>query len=222
MNQERIGNFISQRRKELGMTQKSLADKIDVSDKAISKWERGNGLPDISRLSDLCEALQINVNELLSGERLSDGSYSEKAEENIMSLIKENQNSKKNNIIQYIIGIVLAVITLMLLGISMGGSQAGSIRLYLDWPSFLLIALFISVIVFLSKKRTKATIISIIKTVSIPVSLFISMVNLIFVLSEITDKEVLAKCIAVSLIPFLYGLGIYLVAAVIKTHFDCE
>lgn len=69
MNQEKIGAFIQALRKEKGWTQKQLADQLDVTDKAISKWERGMGLPDVTLLKPLSDALDINVNELLAGEK---------------------------------------------------------------------------------------------------------------------------------------------------------
>lgn len=64
MDQIKVGNYIAQKRKELGLTQKALAEKIEVTDKLISKWERGNGLPDVTRLKPLCEALKVSMNEL--------------------------------------------------------------------------------------------------------------------------------------------------------------
>ena len=69
MDQTRIGTFIAVLRKEKGLTQKELAEQIGISDKTVSKWETGNGMPDIAYLSPLCEVLDINVNELLSGEK---------------------------------------------------------------------------------------------------------------------------------------------------------
>lgn len=97
MDQVKIGSFIAQIRKEKGMTQKELAGAIGVSDKTVSKWECGNGMPELSMLMPLCELLKVNVNELLSGERLSHDNYSRKAEENIMSLMQEKEDSKKQH-----------------------------------------------------------------------------------------------------------------------------
>ncbi len=97
MNQEKIGRFISELRKERGMTQQQLADTIGVSNKTISKWECGKGMPELSSITPLCETLKINVNELLSGERLPEEGYSRKAEENMMNLIQETEISKKKN-----------------------------------------------------------------------------------------------------------------------------
>lgn len=220
MNQENIGMFIAARRKELGMTQKTLAEKIEVSDKAISKWERGNGLPDITRLDELCAALQINVNELLSGEKLSESSYSEKAEENIMSLIEENERNKRNGLVQYVIGGVLVVLGLLLLGVSIKDSSVYSVVWYLDLPSALLMALFICVCILLAKDKTKLSVISMIKNVSIPVGLFISLFSAIYVLANISEMGKLLPSLSVCLLPVLYGLVIYIVTTVMKSHLE--
>ena len=80
MDQEKIGKFIAERRKQMQLTQKQLADKIGISDKTVSKWECGRGLPEVAFMLPLCSSLNINVNELLSGEKLSNESYHEKAE----------------------------------------------------------------------------------------------------------------------------------------------
>lgn len=95
MNQVRIGRFIAEMRKEQAYTQRQLADILGISDKTISKWEMGNGLPEVSLMIPLCVALKINVNELLSDERLTDSKYKHKTEENIMNLIVEREESKK-------------------------------------------------------------------------------------------------------------------------------
>ena len=70
MDQIKIGKFIASCRKEQGMTQAVLAEKLGISDRAISKWETGKSMPDSGIMLDLCELLKINVNELLSGERI--------------------------------------------------------------------------------------------------------------------------------------------------------
>ena len=70
MNQEKIGKFIAKLRKEKNMTQIELAESLGITDRAISKWENGRGMPDLSLLTPLCEKLGVSINELLSGERL--------------------------------------------------------------------------------------------------------------------------------------------------------
>ena len=86
MNQEKIGKFISELRKEKNMTQEQLADKLGISNKSISRWENGKTMPDYSLLNDICNEFNITINELLSGERIEKENYISKAEENLISL----------------------------------------------------------------------------------------------------------------------------------------
>ena len=95
LDQERTGRFIQSIRKELGLTQRQLAEKLMISDKTVSKWECGSGLPEISLLMPLCRELGINVNELLSGQRLTAADYQRKKKKNIMSLMKEREENVK-------------------------------------------------------------------------------------------------------------------------------
>ena len=75
MNQTKTGTFISECRKEKRMTQAQLAEKLNITDRAVSKWETGKSMPDSSVMLELCEILGITVNELLSGERIDMESY---------------------------------------------------------------------------------------------------------------------------------------------------
>ena len=84
MDQIKTGKFIADERKKKGYTQRQLAEQLGISDKTISKWERGNGFPEISLLLPLCNELDLSVNELLTGERISETEYREKAEEKII------------------------------------------------------------------------------------------------------------------------------------------
>ncbi len=86
MDQIKIGNFIAQCRKEKNLTQRQLADILGISDKAVSKWETGKGIPDAGCMVPLCEALGISVNELLTGERIPEEEYQERAEEVMVAL----------------------------------------------------------------------------------------------------------------------------------------
>lgn len=115
MDQSKIGRFIGEVRKEKSYTQRQLADILGISDKTVSKWETGNGLPEVSLMLPLCEALQISVNELLSGERLSDADYKRKAEENIMDLMEEIRENKKKVILSVVVVFItlLAAITIL-------------------------------------------------------------------------------------------------------------
>lgn len=99
MDNVKIGKFIKFLRKEKGLTQTELADKLSLSDKTISKWETGNGLPDVSLMIPLCDILGVSVNELLSGERLDEESYKNKAEENIINIMKDKKTERKKFIL---------------------------------------------------------------------------------------------------------------------------
>jgi len=113
MDQEKIGKFIALLRKEQNMTQVELAEKLGITDRAISKWENGRGLPDLSLIKPLCEALDISVNELLSGERLDKKEYQDKVEENILKTIDySNFKIKKTKNKFKIVLIVILVIIL--------------------------------------------------------------------------------------------------------------
>lgn len=96
MDQAKIGRFIAEMRKEQGLTQREFAELLGISDKSVSKWECGNGMPDISLMLPICGILKINLNELFSGEKLTDAEYKQKAEENMMKLIQEACSMKKN------------------------------------------------------------------------------------------------------------------------------
>lgn len=116
MDQIKIGGFIAEERERKGYTQKILSEKLGISDKTISKWERGNGFPEVSLLIPLCSELDITVNELLSGERVSEEQYRKKAEENMVNLVKEAQENKKKIILSVMVGIltILAAVPLFM------------------------------------------------------------------------------------------------------------
>lgn len=91
MDQKRIGAFIAQCRKEKNLTQMQIAELLGITNQAVSKWENGRGMPDVSLLQPLCDVLGISLNELFSGEHISAEEYKGKAEENISKLFKEKQ-----------------------------------------------------------------------------------------------------------------------------------
>ena len=114
MDQIKIGKFILNCRKEKGLTQEQLAEKLGVTSKSISRWENGNTMPDYSLLKDLCNELDINVNELLSGEKIKGNDYMNKSEENLIKLRKQIDKRKKVlTIISYVfIGIIIVAFIL--------------------------------------------------------------------------------------------------------------
>lgn len=109
MDQIKIGKFIADERKNKKYTQKQLAEILGISDKTISKWECGNGFPEISLLLPLCTELDISVNELLSGERLSENNYKRKAEENMMDFIREKEENRKKMQLTVVTGLIATV-----------------------------------------------------------------------------------------------------------------
>ena len=95
MDQVKIGKFIASRRKEQGMTQAALAEKLGISDRAVSKWETGKSMPDSGIMLELCDLLKINVNELLSGEKIMAESYDKRAEENLLAMKREMEEKNR-------------------------------------------------------------------------------------------------------------------------------
>ena len=102
MDQIKIGKFIASCRKEQGMTQAVLAEKLGISDRAISKWETGKSMPDSGIMLELCELLKINVNELLSGERIMAEAYDKRAEENLLSKKRTGKCSGRNTGLRFL------------------------------------------------------------------------------------------------------------------------
>lgn len=119
MDQIQTGKFIARERRAKNYTQRQLADRLGISDKTVSKWERGGGFPDVSLLLPLCGELGISVNELLAGERVAKEDYKMKAEENMVNLVKETQESKRKIILAVAValtGLVPAVTLFVLTG----------------------------------------------------------------------------------------------------------
>ena len=107
MDQIKIGKFIAQRRKAADLTQLQLAEKLNITDRAISKWETGKALPDSSIMLDLCDILQITVNDLLSGEVVSMENYEKKTEEMLLQMVKEKEERDRMLLkAELIIGII--------------------------------------------------------------------------------------------------------------------
>ena len=113
MNQEKIGKFIANCRKEKNITQAILAEKLGVTDRSISNWENGKNMPDLSLFKPLCEILGITINELLSGERLDKETYQERFEENIVNTI--DYSAKKVNKYNGTISLIIIVFGLFIM-----------------------------------------------------------------------------------------------------------
>ena len=113
MNQIKIGKFIAERRKNAELTQVQLAEKLNVTDKAVSKWETGRAIPDPAIMLDLCEILSISVNELLNGEHIEMENNHEKNEQLLLEMAKELE--KKNKTVWSAMWIIMVVSIIALL-----------------------------------------------------------------------------------------------------------
>ncbi len=130
MNQIDTGKFIASCRKEKGLTQAQLAEKLNITDRAVSKWETGKGMPDTSIMLELCNILGVTVNELLSGERIEMNNYEEKVNENLIELKRKDENNmNKNAVIStiYTITMVIAILVCCICDIAISGSLTWSL-----------------------------------------------------------------------------------------------
>lgn len=119
MNQVKVGKFIAQCRKNKNMTQAQLAEKLNITDRAISKWETGKGLPDSGIMLELCTELNISVNELLSGEVIEMKNYNLKAEENLLELKKQKEDSDRSLLrLELVIGYMSSISFIVLIFIA--------------------------------------------------------------------------------------------------------
>ena len=111
MDQIKIGKFIQERRKEKRLTQSELAEKLDVTDRAVSKWENGNCIPDASNIQELCKILNITINDLFSGCVVDMRDNEKKLEENLLEMIKiKEKRDKELLILEIFIGVIVSII----------------------------------------------------------------------------------------------------------------
>lgn len=141
MDFKKIGKFIARKRQENNFTQESLAEKLDVSDRAISKWERGICLPDANNMAKLCELFNVSYNELLSGEEIKEENYKKQAEKILKDFsCMETELNKNFFMYENIIGWMSSVVFLTLIFVAS----------YIEMPAFVRIILIIlSLIIFI-------------------------------------------------------------------------
>lgn len=145
MDQIKIGKFIQQRRKDKKITQSKLAEKLNVTDRAISKWENGNCLPDVSNISELCKILDISINDLFSGEIVDMKDNEKVLEQNLLEVVRQKEESDKRLLaMEIVIGVLISAIFFTLIFIA-------SFVEMKDWLRILLIVIgFISFIIMIS------------------------------------------------------------------------
>ena len=118
MDQIKIGRFIAVKRKEQGYTQAQLAEKLGITDRAVSKWETGKSLPDVALMPELCGLLNINVNDLLNGEVVSMNNYNETMEKSLLDMVRQKEEADKRLLsLEIVIGVVSAVFLLAMIAI---------------------------------------------------------------------------------------------------------
>ena len=116
MDQIKIGKFIAECRKKNNLTQMQLAEKLNITDRAISKWENGKAMPDSGIMLELCKELKISVNELLSGELIEMNNYNEKLEENLIEMVKQKEQSDRNMLkLEWVIGYICSISFMVLI-----------------------------------------------------------------------------------------------------------
>ena len=134
MNQNKIGKFIAEKRKEQNLTQLELAEKLCVTDRAVSKWETGKCMPDSSLMLDLCKILKISVNDLLNGEETK-MEENKNLEQTVIELVKQKQDADRRLLfIEVILGIISASIIL-------GATMIASFLEIEEWQRIVIIAI---------------------------------------------------------------------------------
>lgn len=129
MNQEKIGLFIKLKRKEKKITQSDLADRLNVTDRAISKWENGICMPDVGIIPKLCEILNITINDLFSGEIVDIRDNEKRLEDNLVKMIKLKQEADKHLLVlEIIIGVLAVMIFFVLILIAAYGNMENIYR----------------------------------------------------------------------------------------------
>lgn len=119
MDQIKIGKFIAECRKKNNLTQAQLAERLNITDRAISKWENGKSMPDTSIMIELCSELNINVNDLLCGEKISKDAYNKQLEQNIIDMIKQKEASDERLLtMEIVMGVLISIVFFALIFIA--------------------------------------------------------------------------------------------------------
>ena len=139
MDQIKIGKFIANRRKEQNLTQMQLAEKLSITDRAISKWERGKSLPDSSIMLELCNVLGISVNDLLCGEVVAMDNYNKELENNLIEMIKQKEQADKRLLsAEVFTGITATVVLFALIFVAAFVQMSNGLRITLIVFGFVL------------------------------------------------------------------------------------
>jgi len=139
MDQVKIGKFIAECRKKEKLTQMQLAEKLNITDRAISKWETGRAMPDSSIMLELCDILKISVNDLLSGEVVTMDNYNKELENNLLEMIKQKERADKRLLsVEVFMGVTASVVLFALVFLAAFGQMSNGIRILLISLGFIL------------------------------------------------------------------------------------
>ena len=145
MNQIKIGKFIAECRKKNNLTQMQLAEKLNITDRAVSKWENGKAMPDSSIMLDLCNVLSISVNDLLSGEVVTMENYNKELENKLIEMVKEKEQADKRLLsLEIFVGIVVSVILFAMVLVASFVQMENWLRIVLIVIGFILFAIGIA------------------------------------------------------------------------------
>ena len=218
MNNYITGTTIKTLREQQHLTQSQLAERLYISDKTISKWENGNSTPDTSILNELCATLDINVNELLSGEKLTPEIYSMKAEENMMNLLEDNQKQQCFTLLPCAVGIVLLILT-GLFAIFTHVLLPDMLDLW-DFPTLLIYIGICCSLVLLSGKRHKQEIIPFLRKIVVPVGCICPLLGINQFIHQFRDPSDIGSFVNQCVLFVLYSLISYVILVLIEQHLD--
>lgn len=216
MDQNQTGVFIQELRKSKGLTQKELSQMLGISDKTVSKWETGRGLPDTFLLSRLCQILEVSVSELLAGEKLSPDIYSERTENTIVTLLKEKERFRKGQWIQIAVGIFLLIFAIYFAIMSNGLSD--NAEWYLNVPTLAVLFMVSISCGLIASIRKKENFIYALQSVVIPVGAIIGMYQFMNALIFYDSALALIICLVDCIQPVLYALVLYVGLTLIKIY----
>ena len=141
MNLIKIGKFIADRRKLMKLTQSQLAEKLNITDRAVSKWETGKSLPDASIMLELCSILKITVNDLLSGEVINMKDYNKEMENKLIEMVKQKEEADKRLLkLECVIGIlaiIVMIVPIIIASVIPMGEPSRAILCFIGFPPFL-------------------------------------------------------------------------------------
>lgn len=246
MNQTEIGKFIAKCRKEKKLTQMQLAEKLNITDRAVSKWEMGKNMPDTSIMLELCEILGITVNELLSGEKIDMENYEKyekKVDENLIALKRKDENNMTKNVIISIlfsITLLTGIMVCLICNIAISGNLTWSLipvssivfAWVISFPSIILgkrgiiislisLSVFIIPYLFLLSSFLKVKEIFSIGTVMAVISIiFLWIIVAIFSRIGETSKLVILGITFLLAIPFMFIVNIILSKMIAEPIFD--